>query len=364
MQRTCNLIEKILRQLEAQGETINSQRMLIQLLLSKFPIEVIFQLEKSKEPTSPWTMETLRRAISQYMTVQENVYRHVTNVRGHFDHQQEPVYHNDTNVRGHSEEQHSSNSSAEVFSNFSDNRNTRVYILRPCIFCKGDHYNDECDKFITLSERKQKLSQQRKCFIYLKSGHVLKDCPTLRKRSCNYCGKRGYHNRCLCPEKFPDQGTETFCITEPSNPPILLRNSSDSQSNTLPGNSFSEIVVESQQSTNASITQTLLASGERVLLQTAIVPIQSSDGNNVINARVLLDSASQRTFMTNKLAQRLKLPSEHKEHLSVSTFGAKKATDIDTYVVNFKVQIKDGSYMLLSANVLKQITGSIQRSPL
>ena len=68
--------------------------------------------------------------------------------------------------------------------------------------------------------------------------------------------------------------------------------------------------------------------------------------------------------MTNKLAQRLKLPSEHKEHLSVSTFGAKKATDIDTYVVNFKVRIKDGSYMLLSADVLKQITGSIQRSPL
>ena len=50
-------------------------------------------------------METLRRAISQYVAVQENVYCHVTNVRGHFDHQQEPVYHNDTNVRGHSEEQ-------------------------------------------------------------------------------------------------------------------------------------------------------------------------------------------------------------------------------------------------------------------
>ena len=139
-------------------------------------------------------------------------------------------------------------------------------------FYKGDHYNDKCDKFITLSERKQNLSQQGKCFICLKSGYVLKDCPTLRKRSCNYCGKRGYHNRCLCPEKFPDQGTETLCITEPSNPSVLpsnppvLRNSSDSLSNTLPDNLSSEIVVESQQSTNANVTQTLLASGERVLL--------------------------------------------------------------------------------------------------
>ena len=73
--------------------------MLTQLLLSKFPIEVIFQLEKSKEPISSWTMETLRRAISQYVTVQENVYCHITNVRGHSDHQQEPVYYKGTNVR-------------------------------------------------------------------------------------------------------------------------------------------------------------------------------------------------------------------------------------------------------------------------
>lgn len=65
----------------------------------------------------------------------------------------------------------------------------------------------------------------------------------------------------------------------------------------------------------------------------------------MIKARVLLDSASQRTFMTNKLAQRLKLPSEYKEYLSVSTFGATKATNVETYVVNFKVRIKDGSYM-------------------
>ena len=97
-----------------------------------------------------------------------------------------------------------------------------------------------------------------------------------------------------------------------------------------------------------------------MLFQTAIVPIQSSDGNNIINARVLLDSASKRTITTNKLAQKLKLPSEHKKHLAVSTFGAIKTTDIDTYVVNFK----DGSYILLSTNVLKQITESIQRNPL
>ena len=87
-----------------------------------------------------------------------------------------------------------------------------------------------------------------------------------------YCGKRGQHNRCLCPEKFPNQKTETFCTTGPSNPSNPPIKSSDSQSNASPVESSSEITSESQTSP-ATVTQTLLASGERVLLQTAIVPI-------------------------------------------------------------------------------------------
>jgi len=68
--------------------------------------------------------------------------------------------------------------------------------------------------------------------------------------------------------------------------------------------------------------------------------------------------------MTAKLAQQLNLFCEYKEHLSVSIFGAEKTTVVDTYVVNFQVEAKDGSYLSLSANVLKQITDSMQRNPL
>ena len=37
------------------------------------------------------------------------------------------------------------------------------------------------------------------------------------------------------------------------------------------------------------------------------------DGSITVTARVLLDSASQRTFMTNRLAKQLKLIPQHKE---------------------------------------------------
>ena len=79
-------IEKVLRQLEAQGKFINEQRILIQRIISKYPPEIITKFEETKEPVTPWSMKSLRKAICQYITVQENVQHYVfsnnPNVRG------------------------------------------------------------------------------------------------------------------------------------------------------------------------------------------------------------------------------------------------------------------------------------------
>ena len=86
IQRTSETIEKLLRQLEAQGELINEQRILIQQIISKYPSEVIVKLEETKEPVVPWSVESLRKAIGSHIAVQENVQRYIStnnpNVRG------------------------------------------------------------------------------------------------------------------------------------------------------------------------------------------------------------------------------------------------------------------------------------------
>ena len=83
IQRTCDTIEKILRELEAQGESIDEQRTLIQQIISKFPAEVVVKLEESKEPVRPWTMPSLRDAIHHYITVHENVQHYLSNSNNH-----------------------------------------------------------------------------------------------------------------------------------------------------------------------------------------------------------------------------------------------------------------------------------------
>ena len=76
-----------------------------------------------------------------------------------------------------------------------------------------------------------------------------------------------------------------------------------------------------------------------------------------------MDSASQRTFVTEQLAKQLQLPLQQKE-LSISTFGGKRPEGLDTYIVQFSISTKEGSLITLSANVLQQITRPIQRGPL
>ena len=141
-----------------------------------------------------------------YVTVQETVQRYVSSVN--------------TNVKG----QHfvprqltsdSHRPSVEVLtanSQRGSQQEDQIKASLPCIFCKGNHFNDMCDKFTTLTERKQILSQQRKCFICLKVGHVLKNCtcPSPQKKICCHCVRKGYHNRCLCPQKFPRQETDAL----------------------------------------------------------------------------------------------------------------------------------------------------------
>ena len=104
--------------------------------------------------------------------------------------------------------------------------------------------------------------------------------------------------------------------------------------------------------------QALIASGEKVLLHTAVVPIKVSDGSATIMVKVLLNNASHHTFMTDQLAKKLKLILELKELLFVSTFAAKTPQQVKAFVVHFNVIAKD-NYLCLSlyANMINKITG-------
>jgi len=83
----------------------------------------------------------------------------------------------------------------------------------PCAFCQGEHFNNECDQYKVLTERKQRLLSLGRCFLCFKIGHTFKDCLLIQKSSCYYCGKKGHHNRAICLRNFenkPEEKTREF----------------------------------------------------------------------------------------------------------------------------------------------------------
>ena len=86
----------------------------------------------------------------------------------------------------------------------------------------------------------------------------------------------------------------------------------------------------------------LISSGEMVLMQTAKAEIKNplSTKNNVV--RILLDSGSQRTYITEKLAEQLQLSKDKEEEINLVTFGNDKPKTIKTIQTKISLKLKIG----------------------
>ena len=78
----------------------------------------------------------------------------------------------------------------------------RWNLLDLAFFCNGDHWNDQCEKYKTAEERKQRLKWN--CYTCLLSGHRAFECVSnvQGKQKCYYCKRRNHHHRSLCQWQF------------------------------------------------------------------------------------------------------------------------------------------------------------------
>ncbi|KAI5631472.1 putative peptidase (DUF1758) domain-containing protein [Phthorimaea operculella] len=135
----------------------------------------------------------------------------------------------------------------------------RVY---QCSLCKDEHQLYKCEDFaqMLLSEREQFVSDNKLCFLCLRSGHTKRMC---RIGPCSIC--KGRHNSLLHKDSEPVQETATSLT-----------------SNSVCG---------------------------QVLLATAMVNIRDSK-NKLHEVRAVLDNGSQSSFMSESLLNKLALKPE------------------------------------------------------
>ena len=136
------------------------------------------------------------------------------------------------------------------------NRSFKREPTMPCIFCKGNHFNDSCDKFTTVAERKSQLTSQGRCFVCLKVGHTYKSCPQTQSKSCYFCGKLGNHHRSICPKQFSVPSDNYIHQSS-----VNVNSTVSSQSSSVPKETNTIDNVN-----HVNLSHTLLAGSERVLL--------------------------------------------------------------------------------------------------
>ena len=167
-----------------------------------------------------------------------------------------------------------------------------------CVYCKDHHFSASCDRVKDTKERKEILKRDRRCFTCLGKNHRSSQCEP--KRSCRKCGSK--HHQSIC-----DNAKHR-----------VTQNPSPQQRDPPPSN---ENTSEEDPQTSTVTTTTAAKTRQQVLLQTAVTYANSPNGTNSIPVRILLDSGSQRSYITDSLRKRLGLPTIRTETLNLNTFG-------------------------------------------
>ena len=335
--RQCyDAMERHLRSLEAVGENID-HRYFVAIISEKLPQKVLYQLYMLKGDNEEWTVSKLRQLLGKHITALE--------MAGGECYLSRPPTRMNSGKHFQTEGGRLSNprpTASGLLAGNSRNQAPKRYppLQIKCVYCGQPHWSDECKKFATLQARREKL--RGSCYKCLQKGHLVKDCQ--RDRPCVHCGKSGHH-RSLCVKLFPD---------------------TNRSSNTDPQNTGSQNIDTTTESQNISqdVEEMMLSSDNQVQMQTATSVVINTSGSPSMSVRIMLDSGSQRTYVTENLARHLNLQLGAPERLAVVTFGTERPKYLQYRPSELQLRLKDGKQMTLNVSVVPNIAGRITRAPL
>ena len=173
-----------------------------------------------------------------------------------------------------------------------------------CCYCRENHNPTQCTTITTIEERKRHLKKQGKCFNCLRKGHLGRDCKS--HSSCKEC--KGRHHTSIChrlekPSDSVNLQVSTSTVLNPEAP------------------SFSPTPTHS----NSHSSTFCVENDHNALLQTACTTVfNPRDRNFREEVRIIFDCGSQRSYVTDRLKEKLHVVPYGKKAMSISTFGSTK----------------------------------------
>jgi hypothetical protein len=207
-----------------------------------------------------------------------------------------------------------------------------------CAFCEQGHQSSSCTVVTDVDARKQALLKSGRCYGCLRRGHIGRNCRSAV--TCNKC--RGRHHYTICPRAAPATTTAT------------------------PAASISE--AQGNQSGQRSTNSLYVDAQAPVLLQTAKLQLFNLDRPGVppicVGVRAILDSGSQRTYVTDRVKEALCLTTKAAESLHIKTFGSSEGQDAICDVVDVGLLTGDRKSLKLSALVVPLICNPLTSQPI
>ena len=154
------------------------------------------------------------------------------------------------------------------------------------------------------------MKKSGKYFLCLKDNHQVKNCKKLKP--CYYC--KGLHNSALCFQK--DKKGDSPKLTEE----IKQDGKTESAENSHGCHAQSNVSF--------------------VIPQTAVIIVKNPKDSKELKIKVLFDNGSQRSYISNRVANFLNLPSESAENICISTFGNNQPSNQKANVVTVQLKSK------------------------
>ena len=206
-----------------------------------------------------------------------------------------------------------------------------------CAYCQQPHSSASCSSVTDVAARKQSLRSSGRCFNCLRRNHVSRNCKSSSR--CHKCKKKHHTSICDFSSSRPQSLAHSAGSgLNPEAPPY--------QSNPTTSNLCSDNL-------------------QAVFLQTARAVIHDPDKPQVsLEVRLLLDSGSQKSYISERARGLLHLDTRGEQSLSIATFGSDRGSVKVCPIVSVGMHLKGYPSMSLSLYVVNTICEPLVGQPL
>ena len=316
-------IESHTRSLSSLGKTRETYgSLLVPIILNKLPADVRKSLAR-QHGSDIWTIDELQGALLNEIRILEMGSNHL--LKGQPNSPQFTAAFHTNSIRKTS----------------TTTSGAQTQKKATCVYCKGPHASGTCEVIKDHQKRLDMIKQEKLCFNCL-GHHKVSNCNS--KYRCRKCGRK--HHTSICG------GASTDNATPPAQPPTPASQTMRNTNATNPATSLAALTYPPLHNVHVK--------GKTCLLKTAVATITFS--NVETKANILFDEGSQRSFITQELADSLLLKPHKMEDISLAAFGASQSHYKSMAVATVNVKTQSKEYVPISVLVVPTIAVPLKLS--